>query len=244
MKKMTAIFAVILFLAACTEEPVIVKSNSPPEDPDQEPEIVEQESDGDEETDEFIEFALPEEEIMVNLKMVPILNSYLQTMQDRQQAIEEMNLNRLNSGNQNHYILEFSCHGMQCSYLLLDQTEENRAFLIADLAKLFQTTISPDKTKVLFHFNREQSSQPPYSDIVVMDLEKWEPATLYSQTSEENVLDYTRPILAVEWNEDNTISATVPDLTAPSPETLEQWENSEKPTTKIEFTLGASEDSQ
>ncbi|QKY68882.1 hypothetical protein [Lentibacillus sp. CBA3610] len=243
---MGKIFALILLflLTACTEEPVITKSDSPPEDPDREPEIIEEENDDNEEVEEFIEFALPEEEIMINLKLVPILDSYLQAAQNKQQAIEQMTLIPIHAADKTLYLLEFSCQEALCSYLLLDQTEENRAYLMADLAKLTQKTMAPDNTKMLFHFDRKHSSQPPLSDIVVMDLEQWEHVTLHNQTENEVMLDYTWPILTVEWNEDISLTATVPDIIEPSPDYLNQWENTEKPTTEIEFTLNTADSTE
>ncbi|HLR80171.1 MAG TPA: hypothetical protein VK119_06280 [Bacillota bacterium] len=232
MRKLISVFTMFMMLTACADEPVIVKSDTPSEDPESKPEIVEQENDDEEEADEFIEFTLPEEKIMINLKMIRILDSYLQTFQNRRQALEEMNLNSIDTGDKNHYILEFSCHETLCSYILLDQGEENRAYLIADLAKLIQALKSPDDTKMLFHFNRGES-RPPLSDIVVMDMKKWEPLALHYPTTEEAMLDYNWPILAAEWNDDNSLSATVPDITEPSAENLKQWKNTEKPTKEV-----------
>lgn len=238
MGKKIFAFMFLILMTACEEDPVIMKSDTPPEDPDQEPEIVEQENDDEEEVEEFIEFVLPGEEVMINLKLVPILDSYLQNAQNREEAIKQMTLFPINEADNNIYLLEFSCQEALCSYLLLDQTEENRATLIADLAKLAERTMSPDNTKKLFHFNRGQSSQPPLSDIVVIDLEEWEAITLYNQTEdEEDMLDYTWPLLTAEWNQDNSISAIVPDVAEPTSEHLEQWENSEDQTREIDFTF-------
>ncbi|SFB35227.1 hypothetical protein SAMN04488072_11824 [Lentibacillus halodurans] len=241
MGKKFVAFIILIFLVACTEEPVIVKSDSSPEDPDQEPEIVEQENDDKEEVEAFIEFTLPEEEIMINLKMVPILDSYLQAAENRWQAIAEMTLEPIITADKDLYLLEFSCQEKLCSYLLLDRTEEkNKAYLIADLAELFQKTISPDDTKVLFHFNREQSSHLPYSDFTVIDLEKWELIPLDIHEEEQVMLDYTWPILNVEWIGNNNLSVTIPDIAEPTPENIKQWQDTEKPTTMVEFTLNTN----
>ncbi|ALX47308.1 hypothetical protein [Lentibacillus amyloliquefaciens] len=243
MGKKAFVFIALMFLMACNEEPVIVKSDSPPEDSTQEPEIVEQEiEDGDEkEVDEFIEFALPEEKVMVNLKMVPILNSYLQAVQMREEAIEQMTLLPIQAADRNLYLLEFSCHeSTSCSYLLLDRTEENRTYLIADLATLVQKTMSPDEKKMLFHFNREES-HPPLSDIVVIDLNSWEQKTLRNQTDDVDVLDYTWPILDAKWVSPDSISVIVPEVPEPSAEQLKQWENNNKPERDIDFIVNETE---
>lgn len=239
MRKGLPTFILMILLTACSDEPVIVKSDSPPEDPDREPEIIEQQKDNEEEVEEFIEFTLPEEEVMINLKKVPILDSYLQAVPSRQQAIEKMNLNPIQAADRDLYLLEFSCQKAQCSYLLLDQTNGKNAYLMADLAEHVQTVMAPDKANILFHFHREDS-QLPLSDIVVIDLETWGPVKLDNQTEDETMLDYTWPILTVEWSDNKTISATIPDIIEPSPENINEWDSTEKSTTKIEFTLSTN----
>ncbi|WP_164669220.1 hypothetical protein [Virgibacillus doumboii] len=227
----------IIFLAACTNEPVLVKKDTPPEDPNKKPEIVEQQHDNEEEVDEFIEFVLPDEKVMINLEMVPILNEYLHASQDRKKVIEQMSIDRMDVTGKSLYLLKFSCHNDICSYMLLDQTKDNQAYLIADLAKLIQMEVSLDETKILFHFDRNIQSPVPPSDIVVIELEKWEPVSLVNQTSDKEILDYKWPIITADWNEDQTISATIPDIGEPN---LQQWNESDQPTKRIEFSIEAN----
>ncbi|MFD1361530.1 hypothetical protein [Lentibacillus salinarum] len=240
-KKFLAII-ILVILTACTEEPVIVKSDAPPDAPEQKPEIVEQQTDDEEEVEEFIEFALPEEKIMVNLKMVPILDSYLQAVPNRQKAIGQMTLDPIQATDKNLYMLAFSCRETACSYLLMDRTEENKTYLLADLAELSQTVLSPDGTNVMFHFTREESpSHLPLSDIVVIDLEKWEPMTPDHLQADSFALSYTWPIQFVEWTDNRNLTATVPDISEPSAEKIMAWANTEKPTKTIELTLNPKE---
>ncbi|SFD46642.1 hypothetical protein SAMN05216238_101459 [Lentibacillus persicus] len=233
----------LMLLTGCDEEPAIVQSDTPSEDAAQVPEIIEQEKGNgeEEEVDEFIEFVLPKETIMINLKMVPILDSYLTAVDDRQQAIAQMTLLPIQTPDRQLFLLEFSCHeSNSCSYLLLDQTEENRTYLIADLATLVQKTASPDMNKVLFHFNREES-RPALSDIVVIDLNSWEAMTLHNKSNDKDVLNYTWPLLNVEWTQTDRFTVTVPDIAEPTTAQLKQWENGNKPEEKIEFHLNETE---
>ncbi|MFB4169522.1 hypothetical protein [Virgibacillus sp. JSM 102003] len=231
--------SVLLLLAACSEEPVIVQKDTKLVDPNQDPEFVEEQNE-DEEVDQYIEFALPEEEVMINLEMVPILDAYLQATQSRQQALEKMNMFRISATDKNLYLLEFSCHDELCSYLLLDQTMDNQAYLVADLAKYIQAKVSPENTKILLRFNRNLKTPSPYSNIAVIDLEEWELLPLVNETNDKDLLNYKWPILAANWVDDDTISVFHPDITEPSPENIKKWQESERPTVSTNLTLNAN----
>lgn len=237
LKRMLCIGLLIL-LVACTEEQVIVKKDSPPKNPNENPEFVEKKNDDKEEVDEFIEFALPNEEVMINLGMVPILNEFLHATKNREQAIKKMNLLRIHVTDRNLYLLEFSCENQMCSYLILDQTKDNQAYLVADLAKLIQTKFSPNNSKILIHFNRKVATTTvPFSDIVVIDLEKWELIQLKNLTNDTKLLNYKWPIVTAEWKGDKTFSVLQPDIKEPTTENIERWQKGDKPTKSVEFML-------
>ncbi|MFD2761991.1 hypothetical protein [Lentibacillus juripiscarius] len=226
---------VLVLLAACNDEPAIVKKDDKPENPAKDPKIVEQESD-EQESKEFIEFTLPDEEVLINLEMVPILDAYLQGVENRDQTIEDMDMQHINADNRNLYLLEFSCTDGLCSYLLLDRTNKNQTYLVADLAKSVSIKLSPDSSKILFHFNREQSELPA-SNIVVFHLDKWKSMPLANVTGEEDVLDYTWTVLTAKWADNDRIKATIPDMDSRSDEAIQQWENNGRLTKEVEFTL-------
>lgn len=231
--------SVLLLLTACSEEPVIVQKDTKLVDPNQDPEFVEEQNE-DEEVDQYIEFTLPEEEVMINLKMVPILDAYLQATQSRQQALDKMNMFRISATDKYLYLLEFSCQDELCSYLLLDQTMDNQAYLVADLAKYIQAKVSPDNTKILLRFNRKLKAPAPYSNIAVIDLEEWELMQLVNETNDKDVLNYKWPILSANWVDDDTISVSHPDITEASPENIEKWHESERQTMSIDLTLNTN----
>ncbi|MTW88049.1 hypothetical protein F3157_20865 [Virgibacillus dakarensis] len=236
VKKIVLLLVVLAFITACSKhEPVVVKKEANA-DPNENPELVEQNND-DDDTDEFIEFALPEEKVMVNLKMVPILNSYLEASANRAEAIKTMTILPIQAGNANLYLLEFSCSNDLCSYILLDQSKDNPALLVADLARTVQSKLSPDNSKILLQFNREASLPIPLTNLVVVDLVEWEQISLTNETNDLQVLAYHWPIITAEWTDDQTITVSLPDVTEPVNKLLQQWQEAGKPITTIDLQL-------
>ncbi|MBP1948705.1 hypothetical protein [Virgibacillus litoralis] len=240
MYKWLLCISALILLVACSEEPVIIQKDTKQVDPNQDPEFVEEQTE-DEEVDQFIEFTLPDEEVKINLEMVPILNAYLQGIQNRQQALEKMNMFRVSATDKNLYLLEFSCQDELCSYLLLDQTEDNQAYLIADLAKYIQAKASPDNTRILLRFHRKLTSPAPYSNIAVIDLEEWRLIPLANEMNDKDVLNYKWPILTADWVDNDTITISHPDITEASPENIKQWQESKKTTVSVELTLNTND---
>ncbi|MUK90253.1 hypothetical protein GMD78_17915 [Ornithinibacillus sp. L9] len=199
IKKLSFIFCMIILVTACSKsEPALVKKDTPPSQPKDSPELIEQPND-DEETDEFIEFTLEDEVVMINLHLVPILRQYLHAVSKRDEIIKEMNIQRIHEEPDNSvYLLEFSCNHVLCSYLLLDQSKENTGHLVADLATLSSVKLSPDETKLLLVFHRESSLPLPMANIVVLDLEKWKAVKLENITNDDYILNYSWPILSAE----------------------------------------------
>lgn len=237
VKKILCIVLLLLLLNACSEDPVIVKKDPSPVSASKEPEIVEQQSGDKEETDKFVEFALPDEQVMINLEMVPILNVFLQTAVNKDKAIEKMDLSRINTKNEDLYLLEFSCHKNLCSYLLLDQSQKNQAFLVADMAKSLQIQLSPDNSKILLQFNRKQSLPVPLSDIVVVDLTEWKLLELKNGDVEENLLDYNWPLISSYWLDNKTIEVFKPDISKPTKADIAKWQKNKMPIKKIQFKI-------
>lgn len=236
IKKLLCI-GLLLLLTACSEEPVIVKKEPSPKNADKEPEIVEQQSSEEDKTDKFIEFALPEQQVMINLEMIPILNVFLQTAVNKDKAISEMDLTRISADNKTLYLLEFSCYNKLCSYLLLDQSQKNQAYLVADMAQSMQIQLSPDNSKILLHFNRKRSLPVPLSDIVVIDLVTWQPIVLNSVTTEEKLLDFNWPLISSYWIDNNTIEVFKPNIPTVTESNLGRWQKNEMPITKVQFNL-------
>ncbi|GGA87694.1 hypothetical protein [Ornithinibacillus halotolerans] len=211
MKKLLGIILFLILLAACSNsEPVIVKVDRQPNEEQSEPELVEEIRD--EEVDEFIEFSLEDELLRVNLKQIPILDAFLQGSENRQEIIEEMNLERiLNREDNDVYLLEFSCNNDQCSYLLLSQNTDNTGHLVADLATFANFSISPDESKLLLRFTRNSKEQYPLSNIIVIDIDKWTILTLHNETITNNIFDFNWPIISASWIDEETITISVPD---------------------------------
>ncbi|MGY0692174.1 hypothetical protein ACW2QC_05180 [Virgibacillus sp. FSP13] len=235
-KRWILVLICFILLAACSKNSsAIIKKDSPPTDPNENPELIEEESE--DEVNEFIEFALPNEEVMINLEMVPILNSYLKATADRKKAIENMNMLQIQAETSEIYLLEFSCHNDLCSYLLLDQSKDNQAILVADLAKSVQSKLSPDKSRLFLQFNRETKLPLPLTDIVIIDLEQWKQLPLTHKTDDKQILDYNWPIITAEWVDNQQISASLPDIVEPASDAIHEWQQSGKKTTIIELNI-------
>lgn len=210
---------------------MIVKQETNETEPSHNPEFVEEKNE-DNETHEFIEFSLPEEQVKLNLKMIPILNQYLQTVQDRDQTIQEMNLIPVHPDYDTLYLLEFSCYDHACSYILIDQSKDNRSHLIADLSQYIQMQFSPNMEKLFLQFNRSTDDAMSLDHIVVVDLNNWE---LLKPTEQQStpIFNYERSLLEVNWEDDERISVVIPDFSELPEASTEAWDEADNPTESI-----------
>lgn len=232
MFKRVLLLCFLVFLVACSsDEPVIEKKDSPPKDPDESPELIE-ETKGDEIV-KFIEFSLLDEKVKVNLNMVPILNDYIEASASPEEAIQQMDIARVQHTDKKLYILSFSCNDDLCSYIMLDRSSDNQAILLADIASLVQTTSSPDDTKLLLQFERDASLPLPLTELVVIDTEKWIQLDLENETNDAELLDYTWPILNAEWSDDEHILISKPNIAELTEKSILKWQETEQSATEI-----------
>src|SRR5690625_7487375 len=138
VKRMLIISFFALLIACSQEEPVILKKETNTTD-EYHPALIEEEQE--DENDTLIEFTFTEEQVMINLKNIPIFNEYLQATNDKEKAIRNMELIPIEKSD--IFLLEFSCANEHCSYLLLHPDTNNQAFLVADLAQYSQALFSP-----------------------------------------------------------------------------------------------------
>src|SRR5690625_33580 len=235
MSKRLILIFLILFTVACqSNEPVIVKQEQTTSSTISDPELIE--SEVEQEADQYIEFSLPYEQVVINLKMVPILNEFLHFIDDKEKAVEKMNLLPIHLGESTIYLLEFSCQQNQCSYLVLDQSKDNPTYLIADLAKYAYTSISPDKTMMFIKFNRKTSLSLPVTDLVIIDLEHWNILPLKSQSGKE-FLNYKWPINTVTWINETTLLAHIPKMDELTEDSILDWKNSGNQTAEVIFQI-------
>ncbi|WP_090869448.1 hypothetical protein [Oceanobacillus limi] len=228
-----SLFTFVLLSSCSSDEPVLVKKKTTLPHSQENPELIEQKNE-DEEVNEFIEFTLDDEVVMLNLNLVPILNQYLHAVSDRNKKIEEMNIQRIHQKVTNSiYLLEFSCHNSLCSYLLFDQNKDNTGHLVADLANLIHAKLSPDHSKLLLQFNRESNLPLPVTHLVVLNLEEWQPVKLENEHTDTQLLHYKWPILGLDWVNNETISVVIPDIIEPTPEMINNWQNELEITTTI-----------
>lgn len=226
---------IILIACKANDASVIVKKEATTDPVISEPELIEEETKADD--DPLIEFSLPYEQVVINLKMVPILDDYLRLIDNKINAIEQMNLIPIHSGSNTIYLLEFSCQNDLCSYLVIDQSKDNQTYLVADLAKYVSTSIAPDQTKMIITFDRHTSLSTPRTNLVAIDLENWEILSLKAQSDDHDFLNYHWPITSVTWINEQTISAHIPVIDEPSEANILEWENSGSQTTDIIFQI-------
>lgn len=230
------LFALLaLLIVACqADKPVIIKRESTSESVLNDPELVDNKTKQDDL--QLIEFSLPYEKVVINLKNIPILQEYFQLIDDREKAVEEMNLVPIQLG-KTIYLLEFSCHKNLCSYIIIDQSKTNQAYLVADLAKYVYTSVSPDQTTMILKFHRKTSLPIPLAHIVAVDLTNWEIVPITTSTDGQNIPSYKWPISSITWIDETTISALVPILTETTEEHIIEWKNSGSQTTETIFHI-------
>ena len=214
---------ILLLLTGCSgSAPAIIeKIDTVPDETEKEPVLIEQQEE--EESEEFIEFSLEDEQILISLKIVPILNEYLKGVSNRKQVINKMHLERISAESHDIYLLEFSCVHDLCSYLLFHPTNEKLAYLVADIAKFSGSILSPNESKVVLHFSRFHASISNLDTIVVVDLDNWKLLSLNNEKSNDTILNYRWPFLSIDWLDNDSITIATPDIIEPTPELLTEW---------------------
>ncbi|MFC2950285.1 hypothetical protein [Virgibacillus sediminis] len=210
MLRKILLFTTLLFVSAScsnTEEPAIIKQESTSSGT--QPELIEEEQE--DEKIEFIEFPLDNEQITINLQAVPILKGYLAAAEQPNEKIEEMELMLIHP-EKNIYLLEFSCVNQQCSYLLLNPSEDNKAFLLADLAMYEGIESSPDGNRIVFRFARDHTSGLPVADLIAIDIPKWTKLSITDTEGNKELSGYNQPIQEVEWVNNEQLRADFPSL--------------------------------
>ncbi len=195
-----------MLLIACSNqdnEPMITKED--PEQPIDEllDEEAVQETSQEKENPE-VEFVLKDEIITLNTENITILGAYLNTVNNRNRAISNMKLDKLELDRL--YLLSFNCSSSTCSYLLLDRNEPNRSFLVDDLINLKDVILSPDQSKLLFIINESQTDSWK-----VFNIEEW--ATVQFKPSPPEKIS----IQTANWHDEESFTIEyqqLPDNTA------------------------------
>lgn len=172
---------------------------------------------------EYIEFTLDEEQILIDIGKIPILHEFLRIHQQPQKATQEMNIEKIELALQNIYTLSFSCNNERCSYILLHEDQKKRAALVADMAQLVGSYVSPDQSKVALQFNRHGEETIPLSDLVIFDINEWQSLSISREEMMPNIMNYKWPFLSVEWVNDESIAISIPDLIEPNKDSYDEW---------------------
>lgn len=242
MKKMAWLILLLVILTACSEQdeqPAVMKEETSSQTEEKTPALVEEEMDNDEEKEKLLTFSLEGEKIMVNLEKIPILRIYMQASPNEKAAMDHMDLLPLEISEADEmYLLEFSCQTSSCSYILLDQKEGGRSYLVADLAEFKNAEVSPEQDKLMLLFNRNQQDESYYtSKIAIIDLENWKPLSFEANVGESMNLEFQSPIVSAEWKDNKTVTVSLPDIPEPTKENIQQWLNSNQQTYPIDLNI-------
>src|SRR5690625_3633993 len=144
-----------------------------------------------------------------------------------------MNLIPVHPDYETLYLLEFSCYDHACSYILIDQSKDNRSHLIADLSQYIQIQFSPNMKKLFLQFNRVKDNTMSPGHIVVVDLQDWELLKPVEQSPP--ILHYEHALLEVDWEDDERISGTTTVIRSSSFHALLEvdWEDDERITVVV-----------
>ncbi|MHA6252030.1 hypothetical protein [Oceanobacillus sp. CAU 1775] len=175
---------------------------------------------------QFIEFNLEEENILIDINKVPILAEYLNPLENPQNAIENMSIERLDITNEPIYLLSFSCSNDRCSYLIFHENQEKQPFLLADLAEFSHIILSPDETKVAIQFSRSIEDKVPLNNIVIFDILNWQSLPLYNEELTSNILNFNWPFVSVEWIDEDHLSVSIPEIVELNKESYNEWSSS------------------
>lgn len=234
------ILIITLFLVGCSDETPAIVQKDVDGNEEESAILVEQTEDESSATDDntMIEFNLENEQIMIELSRVPILENYLAQIQNRQQAIENMKLEKIDSSNKDSlYLLSFSLHEDIGSYLLLDKSDQGSSLLLADLATVSDIIPSPDASKLLFIFNRHNPEKSWHTNkVVLIDVENFTPIGM---TNEKNLLftSFKWPIENIAWQDNESILVDIPAIEEPTIEALDLWMESDKVTDQITLSI-------
>ncbi|MDL4842174.1 hypothetical protein [Aquibacillus rhizosphaerae] len=234
MKWIGSFVLIIFFLVACSEEsPTITKIDSSENNINQKPALIENEleENNDEEKELLLEFKLPNEIVTINLERVGILKNYLDGVENSQIEINNMNLLPLEIPNETLYLLEFSCQNNTCSYLLLDQgNDDGRSLLIADLAKYQQLIPSPDNDKLLFVFSRNSDlADYEKNRTIIIDMNEFISIHI-TNPNDKRFFEYQWPFEHITWKDNTTVTITIPEVLEPDSSLLNAWLQSERET--------------
>lgn len=141
-----------------------------------------------------IEFTSENELITINTANINILNSYLNTFINKEKAVSNMELTKLDIAKL--YLLSFNCNETTCSYLLLDRKEPNRSFLVDDLIHIKEALPSPDQSKLLFIIANFDSTET----FKVFEQNEWTLLNFELPPSEETIT-----INEATWIDEQTI---------------------------------------
>lgn len=231
MYKKYLLFLLFIILVGCSKEPpIIIQEFADPTDETSIDFVADEFSDV--ESNQFLEFTLSDQQISLNTDKIPILSSFLKSHNDRDQAVQDMQLSQiLKDKFESIFLLSFACQDNSCSYVLIN-TESGYSKLLADQARTVKINASPDESYLFIQFERQLRTNPKVTNkLFVLDLNTWEEVTLtYEDKNMTSLHSFRWPILDARWHNNDELEIILPDLDIPSTTTLANWwESEDKP---------------
>src|SRR5690625_1534951 len=120
MYKKYLLFLLFIILVGCSKEPpIIIQEFADPTDETSIDFVADEFSDV--ESNQFLEFTLSDQQISLNTDKIPILSSFLKSHNDRDQAVQDMQLSQiLKDKSESIFLLSFACQDNSCSYVLIN----------------------------------------------------------------------------------------------------------------------------
>ncbi|HZG81051.1 MAG TPA: hypothetical protein VEZ13_09830 [Brevibacillus sp.] len=190
-------------------------------------------SSGSSHTASSVELSLDTGTLSIPVKELPELEDFLASFDpsDRQIEWERVNTSAFSSPTGVVYgDIRYSCGTKLCDHLWLQIKEEQRNTLSLpayDGSLFVSHAFSPDETYLALLLGRNEGTELVRHQLLVLRTDEFSVAAVHGEPatiSEQAVSgDFAFPILDLQWKDDQTLEATVPDTADLSYEGLQQW---------------------
>lgn len=180
-----------------------------------------------------VELSLDTGTLSIPVKELPELEDFLASFDSSERQIEWERVNTSAFSSPTGVVygdIRYSCGTKLCDHLWLQTKEEQHRTLSLpayDGSIFVSHAFSPNETYLALLMGRNEGAELVRHQVLVLRTDEFsvaavqgEPATLAEQAVTG---DFAFPILDLEWKDDQTLEATVPDTADLSYEGLQQW---------------------
>ncbi|MBY0121654.1 hypothetical protein [Bacillus sp. S/N-304-OC-R1] len=217
-KHLPIMIFIILFLVSCESKENILKSNGGIE-------VTYKPKDNSFTTNQQNDLFLPidildHEQLNVSIDKVPILKSYIEQFEDKENEINRISSRFLYRNNQKNYILvNYSCGTKLCNQLFLEEKEGNiQSIQVSESSFLQDSKINNDY--LAFLFGRNEGSEVVRNQVFIIRLKDFQKISPPDDLILLESFEY--PIPMIEWK-DEVLIATIANIDETSYEGIKQW---------------------